>query len=83
MANKNKNVLPIKLDDKGLIEEIENIRIKKVGLRKVLNDLVEEQGKLEKKNNDWWNKVFAKYNLSDRKFILQYDYDTKTISKKY
>jgi CXXX repeat modification system protein len=83
MANKDKEFLPIKLDDEKLIEEVKNIRIKKVGLRKVLNDLTEEQGKLEKKNNDWWNKILAKYNLSDKKFVLEYDYDTKTISKKY
>jgi CXXX repeat modification system protein len=83
MANKDKEFLPIKLDDEKLIEEVKNIRTKKVGLRKVLNDLTEEQGKLEKKNNDWWNKILAKYNLSDKKFVLEYDYDTKTISKKY
>lgn len=72
--------LPIKIDDKSLISQIEGIRLEKEGFSKLLLDMAKARSEVADKGSEWFKKVIKKYNIPEKYWgKLSYDFKENEI----
>ena len=72
-----RNVLAVLTEEE--VSRIVELHDNKIGLEKVLEDLVKQQTKIVKETEKWWKGIREKYEIEDRAVSL--DRDTKEIYK--
>ena len=77
----NEEFKPIIIKDKELLEIIDRIREEREGIIRLILDMANARGEVEKRKHIWFTKVIKKYNIPEEYVnMLVYNHEKKEIS---